>query len=93
MIDVLGVVGVNENTVDRINVWPNPTSSELNILLNQRSGNVRLIVVDITGRVVHKESYNSTEVISLSTAEWSTGFYVIQIEQDQQVSVARVVKQ
>jgi len=93
VIDVLGVVGVNENTVDRINVWPNPTSSELNILLNQRSGNVRLIVVDITGRVVHKESYNSTEVISLSTAEWSTGVYVIQIEQDQQVSVARVVKQ
>ena len=93
VIDVLGVVGVDENSMERISVWPNPTSSELNISVDPRSGIVLLKVVDITGRVVQTSTYNSTEVISLSTATWSAGVYGIRIEQDQQVSIARIVKQ
>ncbi|MBP6312718.1 MAG: S8 family peptidase [Flavobacteriales bacterium] len=93
VIDVLGVVGVDENSMERISVWPNPTSSELNISVDPRSGIVLLKVVDITGRVVQTSTYNSAEVISLSTATWSAGVYGIRIEQDQQVSIARIVKQ
>lgn len=93
VVEALGVVGINENTFDRASVWPNPTSSELNIQVDQRGGAARLTVTDITGRVVYTDTYTSAGVISLSTAQWSKGVYCIQIEQEENVSIARVVKQ
>ena len=44
VIEALGVVGINEHTVGRASVWPNPTSSELNIQVDDRDGNVTLTV-------------------------------------------------
>lgn len=83
----------------RLSVFPNPTSDVVNIEYSaKQTGTAYITVVDIKGNLIYNADYRialpGNQRISLNTANWSSGNYVIYLktkdgEQYQKLSVIK----
>jgi hypothetical protein len=88
-IDNLSVyknLGLNENTLSAISVFPNPFQDVINI--KGESGKVSII--DLTGKEIFSTDYNS--FIQISTAEFPTGMYFLTIENERGSFSQKIIK-
>lgn len=84
-------VGLKENKLNGVSVYPNPTSGDITIELNNNSEKT-VQVMDVTGRVI--SSSTSTEaVVRINLANVSNGIYYVKIQSNASVEVVKVVKQ
>jgi hypothetical protein len=67
------VTGINENTTNTINIYPNPTSSILNIEVNEQT---QITIVNVLGEVVKTQTIKGLSTIDVT--ELNTGVYFIQ---------------
>lgn len=83
--------GIDEESMKHdFNVYPNPARSQLNIVSNGYTGDVKVIITDVTGRVVLVS--NSKQ---LSISELQSGLYMLQIlnaRTEQLLSSRKIVK-
>ncbi|WP_179021391.1 zinc-dependent metalloprotease [Winogradskyella forsetii] len=75
-------LGVGENELDKLSIYPNPNNGEFNIAFNPRSGEeITIGVYDIRGRSIYNKVYSSAsrfeEVIQLNNAQ--SGVYMLTI--------------
>lgn len=63
---------------EHISVWPNPTEQEFNIMLQNNSEADEIRLVDMSGRVLIKNSINGQQH-SMDVSNLSTGMYLIEI--------------
>lgn len=69
-----GVLNLNNRSETEFSIYPNPTSSELNISL-PHGKSAEFLVMDLTGREVLKFYVRSTQVVDISTL--NEGLYLI----------------
>ena len=69
-------VGINENVINNVSIYPNPTSDVLNISTNSNDLS-ELIIKDITGKVVLNQNFNSKIIIN--TENYAKGVYIIDV--------------
>ncbi|MCC6701391.1 MAG: T9SS type A sorting domain-containing protein [Fluviicola sp.] len=81
-------LGLNENSLNTLSIYPNPTSSSLTIE-NALNANIRIF--DNTGKVV--QTINNNQTIQISVAELVEGLYFIELEKNGLVQNARFVKE
>jgi hypothetical protein len=91
---VTSTVGINENNSNAVaTVYPNPATSNLIISLNKTiSGNVDVNIVDLAGRIVSQQSFNSSEKLEMNISNLSKGTYLVRVITENAQSVQRVVK-
>jgi hypothetical protein len=80
MIDDLMVsstVGIEENEMSNINIYPNPANNVVNISSDVDMKTVR--IVNYTGQVVYTENAYSNS-LSINTSNLAKGVYVLQLE-------------
>lgn len=87
-------VGLEENKLtDKFSVYPNPVSSNSNIVLsiseNYLRGITQLEITDMGGRVVLRKSISFENELdySISTKSWSSGKYTISLRHSQGVAI------
>lgn len=90
------VPNISENTA--IIVYPNPFSSQFKLQLNNAvSGNYKLKVYNLSGRILVNESLlvnGSAFETSINTGNWAPGFYGIQVvNKDGAQRIIPVIKQ
>jgi hypothetical protein len=73
-----------------VNAFPNPTVDYLNIEGENLHGS-SIRVLDMAGRVVYRGSAAANS-IRLSTAEWNSGMYTVELQSEKGVAVFRVQK-
>lgn len=72
-------LGVNENILSSVKVYPNPSKGIVNILLPQNSEMTTLTLVDIQGRqILKKETSNTSEILNIES--FSDGVYILNIQ-------------
>lgn len=76
--------------IDKINIYPNPASENLNIALNLKSdARVALSIFDIRGQKIFSKDYgklsNGEHAARLQFPEIQAGFYIIKIEINNQI--------
>ncbi len=82
-------VGLNEITLNA-NVYPNPFTNELKVVLDDGEL-MEIRVVDLNGRfVAHAEGAG---IVTLSTGNWDSGMYLLVIQSGDRTTQKRVVKQ
>ena len=93
-------IGINE--VDRkiydLNLYPNPTSSDLNISFQiDKPSSLRIQILDMTGRVMYNDidkltslSYNKTIPIS---SKLESGVYIIKLNVGKSENIGKFIKQ
>ncbi|MBL7981539.1 MAG: T9SS type A sorting domain-containing protein [Flavobacteriales bacterium] len=87
-----GAVGLNELAQDGFAVYPNPTEGTLYIQLGaEQTGNVRVRVLDMSGRVVIEQPLNvKAGMNTLDMGRLQTGQYMVELTTDNWVKTQRV---
>jgi len=81
---------------DGIQLWPNPTNSELNISLTSSMSEqpVRVEIFDINGRLLRVADFDQVgDNMSLNVSELTEGIYLIKIGSEQFSQTKRFIKQ
>lgn len=83
---VVKTESVNENALDNMSIYPNPTKNVLNI---EAEAMLRIIITNTLGQVVcDQETDGDKEVIDMS--QYETGVYMIRVTTENGTSVRRV---
>ena len=70
-------VGINESVVNKVSIYPNPTSDVLNISTNSNELS-KLTIKDISGKIVLSQKFNTK--VTISTENYSKGVYLIDVK-------------
>ena len=81
-------VGVNENAIEGVSIFPNPSEGIINITNHNNDENT-IVVYDVIGKVVMTQVVNSTTTIDLSSN--GTGIYLVEVSNSNGKTVERVV--
>lgn len=82
-------VGMLENHQHQFSIYPNPTSTTLNINFNQAQ-EANIGIYSLTGALLLEQQVN-TQSAQLNTSALPGGVYLLQIATPEQVSTQRVV--
>ncbi len=83
--------GLDESSMNEFSIFPNPTNDKFNISLKAGNSNARLILQDITGKIMLDQAIQNNQQIDLSN--YTNGIYFATIQSNNTViGVQRVVK-
>lgn len=85
-------VGIEENNLSNLSIYPNPTSRNITIDLGETKTNVKATLTNSIGQVVLTQNHGSTSFINLDL-ELSSGIYFLQIEADGEIMTKKIIKQ
>ncbi|WP_123812134.1 LamG-like jellyroll fold domain-containing protein [Mangrovimonas sp. DI 80] len=89
----INALGLEENLMDTLKVFPNPTSGNLNVALNSVYQSVEAQLVSITGKVVGQYQFNNTNEFQIELSQFNSGVYFLNLKADQLDAVTiKVVK-
>ncbi len=85
--------GINSSiTLDNINVYPNPTSSNLNVNLNSvKENNVKISLYDVAGKLVTSQFVSGGKVIVLDFSTIENGVYNMSIQSSETISNRKII--
>ncbi|KAA5532372.1 T9SS type A sorting domain-containing protein [Taibaiella lutea] len=81
----------NVNTF-RLNVFPNPASTEVSVSVSDVIGKGQVELTDITGRVLVSQSISNSTTISLSLNGLADGIYIVKYHDDANVQTVKINK-
>jgi zinc-dependent metalloproteinase lipoprotein len=87
------VINVMWLNADEANVYPNPFKDKLVLRKNGSAEPTAVLVTDATGRILFKSPSLSAIKAELSTSTWNAGIYVVQIQNERETKIFKVVKQ
>lgn len=90
---ISSVLGNDQFKVDKLAVYPNPTSSILNISTNNSDNISAIQIVDLNGRQVYTKSFNNVADAQVDVNELSTGMYLINISTGDKTVTKKFMKQ
>ena len=89
------ITSVKENGITDLNIFPNPASSTLNVMLTtEEAGQLTFRVSDMSGRTISTESvenYGGEMMHTLNVSNLSKGIYLLSIEGNQGKSVHKFI--
>jgi hypothetical protein len=86
-------VGLSENDLSAITIYPNPSSDFLNIDLSSANKEVQSIfLVDITGKLIQTIDVYENALLKLNLSSFASGLYYIKISSAFNTIVRQVVK-
>ena len=95
--DSSNVITVNVTSTDliaaiaNVKIFPNPFSNELNILFEDNNENINIEIINFLGQTVYRGLLY--EKLTLKTLEFSSGIYIVRIENSNHVIFTKIIKQ
>lgn len=86
-------VGIIENSFrDELIVYPNPTSGDFSINLGTTYENAKIVITDISGKMIESKTITQSKILNLSIKE-PVGTYIVSIQAGNKSAVIRLVKE
>lgn len=86
-------VGITEQgTLPGLELYPNPTRGELNLVFAQQYNRISLRITQINGQLVQTEQFNGTDRVALTVNELPAGIYFMTITADEQTRTIKFVR-
>lgn len=93
-IPKLIILGIENGSDDDIILYPNPLSNELTVKSQSYVSKLSLKIIDINGRMVLTEKYNSvSNDIKLDLTNLASGTYLIELETNKIKIIKKIIKQ
>ncbi len=87
------VLSAHHPTDESLSLFPNPAGDHLSIQFPPDAGEpVQVRIYDLQGRLILKESFEAEPVITLSTASWNNGLYILEVELGEKIYRQKVMK-
>ena len=81
------LLGVNDTALQNVNIYPNPTSSILNV---SNAENANIEIYDVLGKLIFSRSNISFDE-KINVSKFQSGTYFIKIAKDNQVSTEKFI--
>jgi len=81
------------NATSSFSLYPNPSSSILNIELNGNQTDLTYEVFDILGKQITSETFSNGNLSQIDVSNWNTGLYLIKLSNGDKTETKRFVKQ
>ncbi|MFM7300240.1 MAG: GEVED domain-containing protein, partial [Crocinitomicaceae bacterium] len=92
-ITASGGVGVEENSLSFVNIYPNPTESEVIIDLTAVSENVsKITLLDVTGKQVKTIRITENSITKFDVSNLASGLYQVIISGSESTLTRRIIK-
>ncbi len=78
---------------EQIEVFPNPTTHILNILLPKEAREIELSIYHITGKQALVKSFNNAQQIATPTSKLSKGTYLVKVKTNYRTFLHKILKQ
>ncbi len=85
-------VGISENGLSAISVYPNPTTGSLTIDLGTTYESVEFQVMGLNGNLLLQEKQSDVNVIRTDISELAAGMYLLQIKAGEQTMTVKLVR-
>lgn len=86
-------LGVDDfETVSSINLYPNPTTTTLNIEIKNTVSNGNIEVFNVLGKQIFNQSISSNDALQIDVANWNSGIYLIKIATENALETKRFIK-
>ncbi|MFP9098185.1 S8 family serine peptidase [Flavobacterium sp. RHBU_24] len=85
------ILGEDEHQFRDVIVWPNPAKEVLHVNFAQPLENANIALVDIAGRVVYQAKAGNDANITIDTAGFSKGVYMLNVNSDNKSLSKKVV--
>jgi hypothetical protein len=90
------VIGIKELNLNKVNVYPNPTMGETQLLVGASNAQtMKVRVLDVTGALLwtkHVDSPQKGDVLSIDLSKYSIGMYFITVQMDEEQILFKVNK-
>ena len=86
-------VGVAEESAQIAKIYPNPTTGTINIQLVDIDGEVEVLVTDITGRILSRETRMNPTNVEMDLTGFAPGIYSIKVVSENNSSEVKVIKE
>ncbi|MBK9223007.1 MAG: T9SS type A sorting domain-containing protein [Saprospiraceae bacterium] len=74
-----------------INLYPNPTTNQLNIALGSNNKKVQVIIADITGKIIYSTTASETQKIEVNTKDFVEGVYLVEVQSADFIATKKLV--
>lgn len=82
----------NQLSADQFNIYPNPASDIIYIENNSSTNQIKISILDVQGKEVFNNSYNSGEIITVNMANLNKGIYLVKLENGNSLIFKKVIK-
>jgi len=79
-------------TVSTISLYPNPTTTTLNIDIKNTVSSGTIEVHDILGKRVLSQAISSNDTLEINVSDWNSGLYLIKISSANSIETKRFIK-
>lgn len=86
-----GAVGVIDNPLSGISVYPNPSNGILYITADQTGGDAQLKIIDTKGNVMMERTITNFSAYTLDASSIAKGTYLLRLDQNGKTYVTRIV--
>jgi hypothetical protein len=87
--------GIDEEGLNDVNVYPNPSEGYFNVSLQSATGeDIRITVQDLSGRMVFESVYGSSEgefTTPVDVRGVAAGTYILRLQTGKYSSVTRII--
>jgi hypothetical protein len=88
---VSGVVGLEDELSEKVNVFPNPASDYITIIIPQALRNSSVQIVDLRGLVISSDLVDGKENMNISIGQLPRGLYFLQIVDPQFIISSKII--
>lgn len=94
-VDYSNILSVKFSSIGKIELYPNPTSTEFTIRFeNELSSDVSIRIIDATGKIVQSEKMTKgTTIATINSSALAVGAYHVHIIAENMNEVVKIVKQ
>jgi len=82
-------LSITKDQIEYLNIYPNPVRNGKISISTKNSLDKNVVIYSILGSVVYNKTVRSNEVINVQNL--STGLYLVQVEEDEKVSVRKLL--
>lgn len=82
----------NQLSADQFNIYPNPVSDILYIENTSSASHIKISILDVQGKEILNDSYNSGESIALDMRPLNTGIYIVKLANENSVVFKKAIK-
>ena len=91
-ITVNQILGVDDNHLNTMAIYPNPASSTINLVLAKNMQKGQITVFNILGTRIYSQEFASNENISIDISNWSSGSYFLKVVSGENSQTERFIK-
>ncbi len=86
-------LGVTENKISNFQIYPNPVSNQINMLLENNIENASLKIISILGQIVLEKQNISGNNINIDVSKLAKGVYVVRVSDGISISNTKFIKE